>query len=541
MPGPTERRHILTVSVEEYFHGGALANVVLRKHWNRFESRIDRSVDEALAVLDRFGAKATFFVLGLLAERDPALVRRIADAGHEVASRGFWPRGVDGMMAEEFAEDLDRTKAALEAAGSNVVVGYRSPRWIRREDIWVLDVLARKGYRYDASINPVLRRFAGMPQFFAVGEHQLAGGRLWEVPVSTASWFGQRVAIGGGNWMRQLPHALLSGAVRKWDRSRREPLVFYFTSWELDLEQPQITAVSALSRMRQYRNLARTRQSLERYLQLYRFGSIAQHLGLTLTPTEPVAVRKPVAPVSEIQSTVPRTQLAVVVPIYNEEENIPYLLRTMQTVQQRLADRYDLQFVLVDDRSKDSSWEVMQRSAIGRNDVQLVRHDHNRGVAAAIMTGIRAAKADIVASIDCDCSYDPMELERMVPMLADADVVTASPYHPDGQVLNVPHWRLFLSRGLSWIYRRILGTDLHTWTSCFRIYRRDKVVDIELQNGGFLGVAEVLIRMLRRGARVREYPTLLEARLLGVSKMKTLRTVRGHLGLLWQVLRRKVS
>jgi dolichol-phosphate mannosyltransferase len=133
-----------------------------------------------------------------------------------------------------------------------------------------------------------------------------------------------------------------------------------------------------------------------------------------------------------------------------------------------------------------------------------------------------------------------MDLQEMVPLLADADMVTASPYHPRGQVINVPRWRLFLSRGLSWIYRRVLGTSVHTWTSCFRVCRRDKFLDMQMQHGGFLGVAEMLVRLLRRGGRVREYPTILESRLLGASKMKTIRTIRGHLGLLWQVVRGKI-
>jgi hypothetical protein len=128
----------------------------------------------------------------------------------------------------------------------------------------------------------------------------------------------------------------------------------------------------------------------------------------------------------------------------------------------------------------------------------------------------------------------------MLPLLEGADVVTASPYHPGGRVRNVPRWRLWLSRTLSWLYRRLLRVPLHTWTSCFRVYRREQVRAIELQHGGFLGTAELLVRVVRRGGVVREHPALLESRLLGVSKMKTLRAVRGHLGLLWQVLRGRI-
>jgi len=541
------RRHLLTVSLEEWFHGGALARVVLSKHWDRFESRIDRSVDEALALLDRYGAKATFFVLGVLADRNPGIVARIAGAGHEVASRGFWPRGVANMTADEFGEDLDRTAAAIRAAGGGQVRGYRSPRWIQREDLWILEALAQRGYRYDASVNPVGFSFPFRREFHTVHRHELAvGGSIVEVPVSTTSLGGFRIAIGGGNWMRQLPFAWLSRAVARWDQARPDPLVFYLTSWELDPEQPQITAASRWSSVRHYRNLGRTRWCLEQYLARYRFVSVADYLDLPASPAPaPVEpARPPAGPALAASSghddTALRTAVSIVVPMYNEQENIPYLLRTLATVAHKSADRYRLELVLVDDCSRDATWDVLQRTCQGRTDVRIVRHAQNQGVAAAIMTGIAAATSDIVCTIDCDCSYDPMDLLQMVPLLGEADLVTASPYHPQGQVLNVPRWRLFLSRTLSWIYRRLLKVELYTWTSCFRVARRAKVAAIELDNGGFLGVAELLVRLLRRGGIVREYPTLLESRLLGVSKMKTLKTIRGHLGLLWQVVRGRV-
>ena len=126
-----------------------------------------------------------------------------------------------------------------------------------------------------------------------------------------------------------------------------------------------------------------------------------------------------------------------------------------------------------------------------------------RSDAAAILTGVRHARTELVASIDCDCTYDPHELARMIPLMADdVDVVTASPYHPDGQVRNVPGWRLLLSKGSSFLYRRVLRQKLHTYTSCFRLYRRSAVADVELREGGFLGVAELLGRLDLRGSRV---------------------------------------
>lgn len=550
----SSRPHVLTISLEEYFHGGALARVVLSKHWDRFESRIDKSVDEALALLQNYGARATFFVLGVLADRNPGIVSRIVNAGHEVASRGFWPRGIAGMTQDEFIEDLDRTAAVIEAAGGGRVQGYRAPRWIQPDDLWILEVLAQKGYAYDASINPIGWPLRWSKEFHTLRRHRLGqlslpgqSGSIVEAPVSTASVGGFRAAIAGGNWMRQLPHGLMSRLVARWDRRREDPLVFYLTSWELDPDQPQITAASRWSSMRHYRNLWRTRWRFEQYLNRYRFVSIGEHLGLPATkPHQQVRPRVDSRPIAEIaggesKRSAKVQKVSIIVPMYNEQDNIPYLLRTLSTVAARTYDRYDLELVFVDDCSRDDTWAVLQRASKGRDDMTLVRHEKNMGVAAALMTGARAASADIVCSIDCDCSYDPMDLQEMVPLLSDADMVTASPYHPLGQVLNVPRWRLFLSRGLSLLYRRTLRADLHTWTSCFRVWRRDKLAEIELEHNGFLGVAEMLVRLLRRGGTVREFPTMLESRLLGASKMKTLKTIFGHLGLLWQVLRKRIT
>ena len=299
--------------------------------------------------------------------------------------------------------------------------------------------------------------------------------------------------------------------------------------------------------MRHYRNLWRTRWRFEQYLNRYRFVSVGEHLGLPATkPHQPVKPRVDSRPIAEITVGEPKRsakvqKVSVIVPMYNEQDNIPYLLRTLSTVAARTYDRYELELVFVDDCSRDDTWGVLQRASEGRDDIKLVRHEKNMGVAAALMTGARAASADIVCSIDCDCSYDPMDLQEMVPLLSDADMVTASPYHPLGQVLNVPRWRLFLSRGLSMLYRRTLRADLYTWTSCFRVWRRDKLAEIELEHKDFLGVAEMVVRLLRRGGTVREFPTMLESRLLGTSKMKTLKTILGHLGLLWQVVRRRIS
>jgi len=538
------RTHILTVSVEDYFHGASLDGVVARKHWTRIESRLEKSLREVLDLLAEHRVTATFFVLGWIAERQPEIVRMIRDRGHEIASRGYWPRGgVKGTLPhpQELREELQRAKEALEAAGSNRIVGYRHPRWImRREELWVIDVLVEEGYLYDSSVNPILRRFARDPRWFEAHQHRhsVTNQSIWVLPISTVSLFGPRVTISGGNYLRQLPHPLMRQAVRWWDRTRPTPIVFYFMPWEMDRDQPQIRGISRMQRIRQYRQLGKTRDVFHEYLQRYRFQPIGEYLGLDWRARPehdaaalPAEVRAPEPEPSTI-STADRRPITLVVPLYNEEANIPYMRGTLLDLRRRLEKRYRIHFNLVDDGSSDATWERLQERFADFPDCRVLKHERNSGVAAAILTGIRNAPTDIVASIDCDCSYDPNDLEAMIPMIDVADLVTASPYHPEGRVFNIPPWRLFLSRTLSRMYSALLGRSIHTYTSCFRVYRRTAVEGLAIKHGGFLGVAEILIRLRLKGGRVVEYPNTLESRLFGESKMKIARTIGSHLGLL---------
>ena len=225
-------KQILTVNVEDYFHVWALrgSNAVLRKHWDRLDPRLDASLRAVLELLERYGARATFFVFGCIADRQPQIVESIMARGHEIASRGYWPRSLKGFEPSEFVDDLGRAKEALEAAGSNRIVGYRSPAWIGREHLWMLDELIEQGYQYDSSINPILLRFAHDPYRWHVHQHwhTSKSAALWEVPISTASMFGLRVAISGGNYIRQLPHGFFRA--RCSTRSKRDRTPWSSTS-----------------------------------------------------------------------------------------------------------------------------------------------------------------------------------------------------------------------------------------------------------------------------------------------------------------------
>ena len=192
--------------------------------------------------------------------------------------------------------------------------------------------------------------------------------------------------------------------------------------------------------------------------------------------------------------------------------------------------------MLVDDGSTDSTWREMGRLFGADARFRLVRHDRNRGVGAAILTGEGTAETEAVAVIDGDCSYDPARIEEMLPLLGpDVALVMASPYHALGGVEGVARWRLMLSRGASRLYRALLRNKLATYTSCFRIYRRSALAGLRLHHEGFIGVAETLARLDLDGWRIVEHPVVLETRLLGRSKLKVLGATAGHLRLLGEI------
>ncbi len=533
------KHHILTIAVEDYFHVAALRGAVRDEHWNRLEPRLERDLDAVLVLLARFGATATFFVFGRIAETQPELVRRIAQAGHEVASRGYWPRATAGISRADFLEDLHRARRALEDAGANRILGFRSPTWIGAGELWKLDVLAEEGYLYDASINPMLWTFAGHPGFETIKAHRRGEKTLWEFPVSTVGPRWLRLPFTGGNYIRQLPHTVLKHLVARADRRGNAPLVFYLMPWELDRDQPHIQGISALQRLRHYRNLGKALWVMEDYLGRHRFIGIADHLEVAHPALEPAASSSPIAAENAVAAG--GEPVTLVVPLYNEENNVAYLGRTLSEFRSRLAGRYRVHLLLVDDGSADQTPRALEEQFGNVPDCRIVRHEANRGVAAAIMTGIRQAETEIVCSIDCDCSYDPGVLEKMLPFAEAADMVTASPYHPQGRVRNVPEWRLFLSKTLSRMYSIVLRERIFTYTSCCRVYRRSRMLPLDLRHGGFLGMAEMLIRLKLAGGRIAEVPATLESRLLGESKMKIARTIRGHLGLLASLVRGKIS
>lgn len=528
---------LLGITLEEYFHVGAFRDLIARGRWYRFEPRLEVATDRALAMLAECNARATFFTHGWIAERYPELIRRVVSQGHEIGNSGYAHRGLRELAPGALLDEFARSRELLESAAGVRVRGTRIPDWIGLRQLEILPMLAAEGYDYDASLRQVgWGATVVHPEPYAV---TVAGRDFHEFPVPVTSIAGLTLPIGGGNWFRQLPVGLVRRAVRQWMRTHDAPFSMYFQAWELDPDQPRITAASWLARTRHYRNLDRMTGLVRGFLSSARFTGFGAWLGLPQEHVAPAAAQysAPVL-VHRAPAEDQRRVVSVVVPCYNEAETLPYLMNTLASVERTFRDRFRFHFVFVDDASADDTWGVLNGLFGQRDDCTIVRHPVNRGVAHAILTGIGASRGELAVSIDADCTYDPHEIGRLVDALErGATLVTASPYHPDGHVIGVPAWRLALSRSLSRLYRRVLRAPLHTYTSCFRGYRRAAFTGMALRHRGFLGVAETLARTVLSGATVTEVPATLESRLIGQSKMRVIPVILGHLRLLSDLMR----
>ena len=264
------------MDLEEYFQVQAFDGVVGREEWNLIPSRVQASTERILDLLDAAGATATFFTLGWIADRHPGLVRQIADRGHEIASHGYGHELLTRMGADEFRQDLRRSRQALEDAVGQPVLGYRAPTFsLVPETAWAFDVLIEEGFEYDSSMFPIRRRGYGFPGANP-DVHTLIrpAGRLLEIPMTTRVVAGVRLPAAGGGWFRQLPYGLTRSGFRQCEREGRTGM-FYIHPWELDPEQPRMP-VPLLQRVRHYRGLRRMEDRLARLLREFRFTSVRE-------------------------------------------------------------------------------------------------------------------------------------------------------------------------------------------------------------------------------------------------------------------------
>ncbi len=247
----------LSVDVEDWFQVGAFENVIERSDWDGLALRVE---DNVLRILDLFAeadVKATFFTLGWVARRNPALMRRIADAGHEIASHGYDHARVFTFDRADFAEDIRTARAILEDTSGTKVTGYRAPSFsIDQRTPWAYIELAEQGYAYSSSVAPVAHDHYGWREAPRFAFKPLPWSDLVEIPVTTALLGGRRVAAGGGGFFRVLPYAFSRWAIRQVNRREGRPAVFYFHPWEIDPDQPRVGHAPVKSRLRHYTNLS---------------------------------------------------------------------------------------------------------------------------------------------------------------------------------------------------------------------------------------------------------------------------------------------
>ena len=251
-------RNAMTIDVEDYFQVSAFAPHIARDSWPTRECRVEANIDRILRILADGNVKATFFTLGWIAERYPAMVRRIVAGGHELASHGYGHLRASDQDLAEFTDDVTRSKALLENIGGQVVTGYRAPSFsIGTRNLWALDTLLQAGYRYSSSIYPIQHDHYGMPDAPRFAFYPNGKNGLLEVPITTVRLLDRNLPAGGGGYFRLLPYAVSHWLMRRVNRDDRQPAIFYFHPWEIDPGQPRQSGIDMKTRFRHYVNLNR--------------------------------------------------------------------------------------------------------------------------------------------------------------------------------------------------------------------------------------------------------------------------------------------
>lgn len=287
-------RNGLSVDVEEWFQVGAFEKVIAPTEWDGLESRVERNVMAILEMFGRAGVTGTFFTLGWIAARHPALVRRIAEAGHEVASHGWAHDRVFTLDAQRFAADLARARDALEQATGQSVTGYRAPSFsIDARTPWAHRVLAEAGYAYSSSVAPIVHDHYGWREAPRFAFRPVEGQAILEIPVTTAEVAGRRMAAGGGGFFRLFPYAVSRWAIRQVNAGGH-PAAFYFHPWEIDPDQPRRADAPLRSRLRHYTNLSVMAGKLERLVRDFawdRMDAVATREAARLDALAPAPAR----------------------------------------------------------------------------------------------------------------------------------------------------------------------------------------------------------------------------------------------------------
>ena len=275
---PFDGVNAITVDVEDWFQVQAFAGTISRDDWDTLERRVEANTALILEMFAQAGVHGTFFTLGWIAERHPALIRRIVAGGHELASHGYWHRLAHQQTRADFAEDVGAARKLLEDTGGVPVQGYRAPTFsINARNPWAFDVLAEQGYRYSSSIYPIRHDLYGMPDAPRLPFHPDGGdgpAGILEIPMTTLRVAGRNLPCAGGGYFRLLPYPLFRAALRRFNRVEHAPGMFYTHPWEIDAGQPRVVAAPRMARFRHYLNLHDMSRRLGLLLKDFRWARV---------------------------------------------------------------------------------------------------------------------------------------------------------------------------------------------------------------------------------------------------------------------------
>lgn len=295
----------LTIDVEDYYQVSAFESLSPPDSWPGFESRVEGNTLRILDLLDEAGVKATFFILGWVADKCKGLAGEISKRNHEIASHGYWHRRVYTQTRAEFREDVRKAKTLLEDQVGMEIIGYRAPSYsISQESIWAFDELAKAGYKYDSSVFPIRHDLYGMPFWprFPFFVQRLEGGnwapsdnsidkeycdpegnatndkasRLLEIPITTLTLCGRNFPLAGGGYFRLFPYSVTHWGLSRINRAEKKSFIFYLHPWEIDPGQPRMKNASSKSRFRHYLNLSKTETRFKKLLRDFKFAPICE-------------------------------------------------------------------------------------------------------------------------------------------------------------------------------------------------------------------------------------------------------------------------
>lgn len=273
--------NILTIDVEDYFQVANFQRIIKPSEWDNFVPRIVGNAEKIVEILSETDTKATFFILGWIANKFPKLVKKIHQSGHEVASHGFMHQLIHRQSKDKFRKDIRRAKQIIEDIIEEPVTGYRAPSFsITKESLWAIDVLVEEGYKYDSSISPIYHDKGGLPKAkrypYKISKN---GSCMWEIPISTLKIFGHNIPFSGGGYFRLLPYGLIKRGIKNINKENK-PVIVYLHPWELDPDQPRINA-GVLNNFRHYVNISKTENKLKQLLKDFKFTTINEYINTT--------------------------------------------------------------------------------------------------------------------------------------------------------------------------------------------------------------------------------------------------------------------